>query len=176
MYADNSSETQVATPAPIAAEALVRIAAVYAIEADIRGPDDRKQARQRRNKPLIDALRLWLEAKFATVSSKATMADALRTRSHAGAGLLVSSTTVASRSTPTPRAFHPLAGSDGGGVHWAVVTSLIEGLCSACLRSPLGKHELSLRVELASRGYPHSVVPVGAISGVLAARPADAAS
>ena len=43
-------EIQVKTPAPIATQALVRIAALYAIEADIRGlsADERRQARQRR--------------------------------------------------------------------------------------------------------------------------------
>ena len=52
------------TPAPIATQALVRIAALYAIEADIRGlsADERRQARQRSTKPLLDDLRLWLEA------------------------------------------------------------------------------------------------------------------
>src|SRR6478736_3254578 len=57
-------EIQVKTPAPIATQALVRIAALFAIEADIRGlsADERRQARQRRTKPLLDELRLWLEA------------------------------------------------------------------------------------------------------------------
>ena len=38
--------------------ALVRIAALYAIEADIRGlaADERRQAQQRRTKPLVDSL------------------------------------------------------------------------------------------------------------------------
>ena len=40
--------------------------------------DDRKQARHQRSKPLIDALRLWLEAKLAGVSAKVTIADAIR--------------------------------------------------------------------------------------------------
>ena len=73
-------EIQVKTPAPIATEALVRIAALYAIEAGIRGlsADDRRQARQRRTKPLVDALRLWLEAQLAAVSGKSTIAGAIR--------------------------------------------------------------------------------------------------
>jgi hypothetical protein len=73
-------EIQVKTPAPIATEALVRIAALYAIEADIRGlaADERRQARQRRTKPLVDDLRLWLEAQFAAVSGKSTIAGAIR--------------------------------------------------------------------------------------------------
>ena len=73
-------EIQVKTPAPIATQALVRIAALYAIEADIRGlsADERHQARQRRTKPLLDDLRLWLEAQLAAVSGKATIAGAIR--------------------------------------------------------------------------------------------------
>src|SRR5438445_1591676 len=49
-------EIQVKTPAPIATEALVRIAALYAIEADIRGldADERRPSRHRRTKTLGD--------------------------------------------------------------------------------------------------------------------------
>ena len=73
-------DIQVKTPAPIATEALVRIAPLYAVEADIRGlsADERRQARQRRSKPLVDALRLWLEAQLAAVSGKSTIAEAIR--------------------------------------------------------------------------------------------------
>jgi transposase len=74
-------EIQVKTPAPIAMQAVVRIAALYAIEADIRGlsADELRQARQRRAKPLIDdLLRLWLEAQLAARSGKATVAGAIR--------------------------------------------------------------------------------------------------
>lgn len=48
--------------APIATEALQRIAALYAIEADIRGrpPDERLDERQARSRPLILDLEPWL--------------------------------------------------------------------------------------------------------------------
>ena len=48
-----------ANQSPIAAEALTRIAALYAIEADIRGrpPDQRAAARQARAGPLLESLR-----------------------------------------------------------------------------------------------------------------------
>ena len=73
-------EIQVKTPAPIATQALVRIAALYAFEADIRclSADERQQARQRHTKPLLDDLRLWLEAQLAAVSGKATIAGGMR--------------------------------------------------------------------------------------------------
>jgi hypothetical protein len=63
-------DIQVKTPAPIAPEALVRIAALYAAEAEIRGltADERRQARQRRTKPLVDAL----HASSTTVASRST--------------------------------------------------------------------------------------------------------
>jgi hypothetical protein len=50
--------------APIAIEALKRIAALYAIEADIRGKTatERQIARQAETKPLITELPVWFEA------------------------------------------------------------------------------------------------------------------
>ena len=53
--------------APIATEALRRIAELYAIEAEVRGqpPDARRAARQARSKPLVEALFVWLEAQLA---------------------------------------------------------------------------------------------------------------
>jgi transposase len=127
------------TPAPIASEALVRIAALYAIEADIRGltPDERRQVRQRRTKPLIEALRLWLEAKLASVSGKSTIAEAIRYALSRWDGLIrflddgrieIDSNVVerAIRPIALGRKNHLFAGSDGGGEHWAALASLIE--------------------------------------------------
>jgi transposase len=73
-------DIHVANDSPIAAEALVRIGALYAIEADIRGrpPDQRKVARQARAGPLLDALHDWLQTTLATVSKKSELAVAMR--------------------------------------------------------------------------------------------------
>ena len=73
-------EIQAASPAPIAAEALVRIGALYAIEADIRGcsAEQRQRVRFSRSKPLVDALKPWFESQLATVSGKSTTAEAIR--------------------------------------------------------------------------------------------------
>ena len=67
-------------PAPIAAEALRRIAAFYEIEASIRGTsaEIRVAVRQQKTKPLVESLHLWLQAKLATVSGKSTIAEAIR--------------------------------------------------------------------------------------------------
>jgi transposase len=132
-------ELQVNTPAPIASETLVRIAALYAVESDIRGlsADERRQARQLRAKPLIEALRPWLEAKLAAVSGKSTIAEAIRYALSRWDGLIrflddgrieIDSNVVERSIRPIAlgRKNHLFAGSDGGGEHWAVIASLIE--------------------------------------------------
>jgi transposase len=132
-------DIQVATPAPIASEALVRIGALYAIEAEIRGltAEQRKQARRLRTKPLIDTFKPWLEAKLAVVSGKSTIATAIRYALSRWYGLIrflddgrieIDSNVVERSIRPIAlgRKNHLFAGSDGGGEHWAVTASLIE--------------------------------------------------
>jgi len=67
-------------PSPIASEALEHIAALYAVEKDIRGrhADERRTARQQRSRPLIDALEPWLRAKLGLISQKSKLANAIR--------------------------------------------------------------------------------------------------
>ena len=67
--------------APIASEALARIAALYMIEKAIRGrsADERCAVRQERSKPLVAALRSWLEQQRARVSRKAKIAGSCAT-------------------------------------------------------------------------------------------------
>jgi transposase len=67
-------------PAPIATEALMRIAALYAIEKTIRGrsADERRAVRQTRSKPLVLELKVWFEQQLTRVSSKATIAEHIR--------------------------------------------------------------------------------------------------
>ena len=66
--------------APIASEALERIAALYAIEKTIRGQsaDERRAVRQEKSKPLVLALKAWLEQQLARVSGKSVIAEAIR--------------------------------------------------------------------------------------------------
>jgi transposase len=66
--------------APIAREALERIAALYAIESRIRGQSAsrRRAVRQAETKPLVESLKAWLEAQLPTVSQKSTIAEAIR--------------------------------------------------------------------------------------------------
>ena len=63
----------------IAAEALDRIGALYAIEKEIRGrsPDERRSVRQERSRPVLDALHLWLQQTLSTLSQKSATAKAM---------------------------------------------------------------------------------------------------
>jgi transposase len=67
-------------PAPIATEALQRIAELYKIENEIRGrpAEERRAARQERSRPIIDALEAWLREKLTLVSQKSKLAEAIR--------------------------------------------------------------------------------------------------
>jgi transposase len=126
------------TPAPIASEALVRIAGLYAVEADIRGlpADGRRRARRERSMPIVDALKPWLEQQLALVSRKSPLAVAIRYALSRWEGLCrflddgrveIDSNVVerAIRPITLGRKNHLFAGSDGGAQHWAVLASLI---------------------------------------------------
>ena len=66
--------------APIATEALARIAALYRIEADIRGKaaGHRLEVRQAKSRPLVADLRLWFEAQTAKLPARGPTAMAIR--------------------------------------------------------------------------------------------------
>ena len=66
--------------APIAAEALIRIAALYAVEAEVRGkpPDERRAARQARSDPLVEDLFTWLEQQLARLPGGSPTAGVIR--------------------------------------------------------------------------------------------------
>jgi transposase len=65
---------------PATSEALARIAALYAIEDEIRGKpaDLRREVRQSRAKPLIDELHKWMEKAVRQLSPKSETAAAIR--------------------------------------------------------------------------------------------------
>ena len=125
--------------APLAEEALARIAALFGIERTIRGdpPEQRRRVRLNQTRPLIDELRPWLEAKLAKVSGGSRIAQAIRYALKHWAGLTVflDDGRVEIESNVVERAIRPIAlnrknalfaGSDQGGVHWGVIASLIE--------------------------------------------------
>lgn len=126
-------------PAPIATEALARIAALYQVEADIRGrsAEERRAARQASSRPSVAALEPWLKVKLGLVSQKSKLAEAIRYALSRWQGLtrFLDDGRVEIDSNVVERAIRPIAlnrknalfaGSDGGAEHWAVIASLVE--------------------------------------------------
>jgi transposase len=64
---------------PVAKEALERIAQLYAIENDIRGrsPAQRREVREAKSRPLLEAMHTWLKAAMAKMSRKSDVALAI---------------------------------------------------------------------------------------------------
>ena len=126
------------TPAPIASEALARIAALYAVETACRGQsaEQRRRMRQLHSKPILEALEPWFKRQLGLVSGKSKVAEAIRYALSRWQGLCrflddgrVELDNNAVERTIRPitlgRKNHLFAGSDGGGQHWAVIASLI---------------------------------------------------
>jgi transposase len=126
-------------PAPIASEALERIAVLYAIEKTIRGrsAEERRAVRQERSKPLVLALRAWLEQQLARVSGKATIAEHIRYALNHWDGLTryLDDGRIELDTNIVERSIRPLvlnrknalfAGHDQGAENWACIASLIE--------------------------------------------------
>jgi transposase len=132
-------ELAAAGPAPIASEALERIGKLYAIESEIRGcsAEKRREARQQKSRPLIEELEPWLHAKLALISQKTKLAEAIRYALSRWEGLthFLDDGRIEIDSNVVERSIRPIAlnrknalfaGSDGGGEHWAIISSLIE--------------------------------------------------
>lgn len=131
-------EVHQATGSPAAAEALKRIAELYAIEAAIRGQTaaSRHGVRHTESRPLVEAMKTWLEAELGRIPPRGGLADAIRyalTRWNALGRFLddgcteIDNNTVerAIRPIALGRKNHLFAGSDGGAQRWATVASLI---------------------------------------------------
>lgn len=127
-----------AGPAPLAEEALQRIAALYAIEAEVRGqlPDERRTARQARAGPRLTAFKAWLQATLSQVSRKSTLAAAIKYALARWAALVRyvddgrieidnNAAERAIRAVALGRKNYLFAGSDAGGERAALIYSLI---------------------------------------------------
>jgi transposase len=125
--------------APIAHEALERIAALYAIESRIRGrsAEERRAVRQAETKPLAERLKAWLENRLFAVSEKSTVAEAIRYGLTRWDGLVrfLDDGRIEMDTNCVERAMRPIAlnrknslfaGHDEGAVNWACLASLIE--------------------------------------------------
>lgn len=126
-------------PAPIATEALKRIAELYEIEAEIRGKsaEERRAVRQEKTKPLVEALKTWVEASLARLAGGATVAQALRYGLNHWEGLVrfLDDGRIEIDPNTVERSMRPIAlnrknalfpGSDEGAQNWAMLASLIE--------------------------------------------------
>jgi transposase len=131
-------EIHQATASPIAAEALRRIAELYAIETAIRvqTATERQGMRQSRSVPLVMAMKSWLQLQFAQIPPRGALADAIRYAlsrwdalccflSDGRIELDTNTVERAIRPVALGRKNHLFAGSDGGARRWATVCSLI---------------------------------------------------
>jgi transposase len=123
---------------PVAAEAIERIAALYAIEKEIRGhaADERREVRNAQARPLLDSLKQWLEETLGRLSRKSDTAVAVRYALSRWEALLRyvddgrieidnNAAERALRTVALGRKNYLFAGSDAGGERAAAIYSLI---------------------------------------------------
>jgi len=131
-------DLQVAHKSPVATEALERISALYVIEKEIRGrpPDERREVRNRRSRPLLASLKQWFEETLGKLSTKSDTAVAVRYALGRWEALLRfcddgnieidnNAAERALRVVALGRKNFLFAGSDGGGESAAALYSLI---------------------------------------------------
>jgi len=123
---------------PIGDEILQRIAGLYAIEKQIRGssPEQRRTVRQRRAKPLVADLEVFIRTQRERLSPKSNMGQALTYLANHWHGLCLylDDGRVEMDSNPVENLIRPLvlnrknslfAGHDEGAQNWARLASLI---------------------------------------------------
>jgi transposase len=125
--------------APIATETLQRIAALYAVETDLRGkpPGLRRAGRQERSRPLVEDLFAWLATQLARLPGGSPTAGAIRYTLNHRDGLVrfLDDGHIELDNNTVERAIRPIclsrknalfASGDDGGARWAAVASLVE--------------------------------------------------
>jgi transposase len=131
-------DLQEAHKSPVAAEALERIGALYAIEKEIHGraPEERCAIRNTRSRPLLESLKRWLEETLGKLSRKSDTSLAVRyalgrweaLMRYCDDGRLEIDNNAAERSlraVALGRKNYLFAGSDRGGESAAAIYSLI---------------------------------------------------
>jgi transposase len=128
-----------ATGSPIARDALERIGGLYDIEREINGlsAERRRDERQRRSRPHVQAFRTWCEAGLGRLPAKGDLAKAMRYALNRWPAftLFLDDGRVAIDNNPAERAIRPVAigrknwlfaGSDAGGETLADAMTIIE--------------------------------------------------
>jgi transposase len=128
----------VAHKSPVGQQALERIAELYAIEKEIRGrsPEERRDVRFERSRPLLESLKQWFEETLGKLSRKSDTAKAVRyalvrweaLRRYVDDGHLEMDNNAAERAlraVALGRKNYLFAGSDRGGERAAAMYSLI---------------------------------------------------
>jgi hypothetical protein len=127
-----------ATQSPLAMTAMQRIGELYGIEEQIRGqsPEVRRETRQTKSAPLLDALYRWFKDTLTQVSAKSDLAIAIRyalsrwkalTRFAADGIIEIDNNSAerALRAVALGRKNYLFAGSDAGGERAAAIYSLV---------------------------------------------------
>jgi transposase len=125
--------------APVASEALERIAKLYVIDKTVRGrsAEERRTVRQERSKPLVLDLKSWFEHQLTRLSGKSKTAEAIRYALHHWGGLtrFLDDGRIELDTNIVERSIRPIvlnrknalfAGHDEGAQNWACIASLIE--------------------------------------------------
>jgi hypothetical protein len=150
----------------IANDGLKQIAALYRIEAEIRGksPDERLAVRQDRSEPIAKAFGIWLKQQRARVSPKSRIGEKLAYIGNQWDGLQIFLTDgrVEIDSNAVENTIRPIvlnrknalfAGHDEGGKNWGLFASLIE-TCKMNGVNPF--HYLKTTLEALANGHPQS--------------------
>lgn len=156
-------DVHAANGSPIAKEAVDRIGALYAIEAQIRGkpPDDRQRYREEHATPLIVNMKAWIEWALPKLPGKSDLAKAMRYALNrwdalvrfAHDGRIEIDNNAAERSIrgiALGRKNYLFAGSDKGGNRAAAIYSLIE----TCKLNGLGPEAYLRSVLTRIADYP----------------------
>ena len=125
--------------APVAQDALQRIAEIYRIEKEIRGrhAEERLAIRQKRSRPLIDKLHEWFAATSPRIMAGSATSDAMKyaLKRWAGFTRFLDDGRIEIDNNTAERAIRPVtlqrknalfAGHQLGAENWAAIASLVE--------------------------------------------------
>jgi transposase len=154
------------TKSPIAEAAVRQIAALYAVEAGVRGmpPEDRLAARKAHSAPIVEALRPWFEKQLSMISSGSTLAADIRYALAHWDGLtrFLEDGRLELDTNPVENAIRPVAltrknalfaGHEVGAENWALLASIV-ATCKLSDVNPAAY--IATTLEAILNGHPQS--------------------